>query len=80
LIIFVFSTILHWQLWKPESHRPFLNDALVDILKTSFFATGAAIGFKFQDTYISTIDGRTEPELPIAMVALVATGVSLCPT
>jgi Domain of unknown function (DUF6532) len=78
LIIFQLSTIL--QLWKPESHRPFLNDALVDILKTSFFATGAAIGFKFQDAYISSIDGRTELELPIAMVALAATGVSPCPT
>ncbi|KIM34909.1 hypothetical protein M413DRAFT_32927 [Hebeloma cylindrosporum] len=63
------------NLWKPESHRPFLNDALIDILKTSFFATSTAVGFKFQNSYVSTVDGRTEPELPIAMVALAATGM-----
>jgi Domain of unknown function (DUF6532) len=69
-------TSLFWQRWNHKAMEPFLNPAFIQILKMSFFLCPTSIGSKIRDQFISSLDGHNEPELPIAMVALVATAVS----
>ncbi|KAI0245598.1 hypothetical protein BJV78DRAFT_1287423 [Lactifluus subvellereus] len=61
--------------WNHKAMEPFLNPAFIQILKMSFFLRPTSIGSKIRDQFVSSIDGHDEPELPIAMVALVATAV-----
>jgi len=56
--------------------KPYLSPSLVNVLKASFFHSMGDLGYKFSDEYKSSLEGREKLELPIAMVALAATGVS----
>lgn len=63
------------QNWICKSKEPFLNPAFIDVLKSSFFHRPTSVGYQILDKCMSSVKGLTEPELPMAMVALGATGV-----
>ncbi|KAF4615839.1 hypothetical protein D9613_012379 [Agrocybe pediades] len=54
--------------------RIYLNPGLINTIKDAFFfLIPTAFGIKFKDDYTSTYPTRTEPALPISLVALGAT-------
>jgi len=58
--------------------EPYLSPAIVRVLKASFFQRPTSTGYQVLNKCVSSIEGLEEPELPIAMVALAATGVRSC--
>ena len=52
-----------------------LNPGLIDLIKTSFFNSPMAFGYKYRDCYMSSHPNRKEPELTMSIVALGATAV-----
>ncbi len=52
------------------------NPAITAVLRSAYFGSFTAMGHKYKDYYISSHPDELEPELPIPLVALVATGVS----
>ncbi|KAF8993878.1 hypothetical protein BDQ17DRAFT_1431380 [Cyathus striatus] len=61
--------------WVPKADEPFLNVAILEALKTSFFHALSSVGHEAVIKYNNEIDNLDKPELPIAMVALGATAV-----
>ncbi|KAF8991494.1 hypothetical protein BDQ17DRAFT_1433065 [Cyathus striatus] len=61
--------------WVPQSDTPYLNIAISETLKTSYFIHSSSIGHDVITQYNIEMDNIEEPELPIAMVALGATTV-----
>jgi hypothetical protein len=53
----------------------YLNQGLVDLLKTAFFNSPTAFGYKYKDCYVSSHPDHKEPELTMSIVALGATAV-----
>ncbi|KAG1866807.1 hypothetical protein F4604DRAFT_1585353, partial [Suillus subluteus] len=59
-----------------KSHKyifPTDNNGIVDILHQSMFDGENSIGVRSHEDFVSVLDDNDEPELPVAMVALVAT-------
>ncbi|KAG1853024.1 hypothetical protein F4604DRAFT_1591763, partial [Suillus subluteus] len=59
-----------------KSHKyifPTDNNGIVDILHQSMFNGENSIGVRSHEDFVSVLDDNDEPELPVAMVALVAT-------
>jgi hypothetical protein len=48
---------------------------MIDTLHQSLFDGENLIGVQSHEDFVSVLDGNDEPELPIAMVALIATVV-----
>jgi hypothetical protein len=46
---------------------------MVDSIRLSFFDGENSIGVQSCDDFVSVLDGNNEPELPVAMVCLIAT-------
>ncbi|KAF9005406.1 hypothetical protein BDQ17DRAFT_1352996 [Cyathus striatus] len=61
--------------WVLKPDEPYLNPAISETLKNSFFSYPASIGHEVVTKYNKEIDKMDEPELLIAMVALGATAV-----
>ena len=53
----------------------YLNPGLIDLIKSSFFNSPTAFGYKYRDCYVSMHPNRKEPELTMSIVALGATAV-----
>lgn len=53
------------------------NPAIICVLRSAYFGTFTALGYKFKNQYISSPPDESEPELTIPLVALAATGVRL---
>ena len=53
------------------------NAAIICVLRLAYFGSFTAMGHKFKEHYVSSHPDEDEPELPIPLVALVATGVSV---
>jgi hypothetical protein len=73
-LIFLFQPI-----WLTKSTandvQIYLNPGLVDLIKTAFFNSPTAFGFKHKQHYVSSHPDRKEPELTMSIVALGATAV-----
>jgi hypothetical protein len=64
-----------WQRWNCKPAEPFLNPAFIEVLKASFFLRPMSVGSRIINQCTSSLEGHDERELPIAIVALAATGV-----
>jgi hypothetical protein len=60
---------------KVLGDQPFCDEAMIDTLHQSLFDGENSIGVQSHEDFVSVLDGNDEPELPIAMVALIATVV-----
>ncbi|KAG1840984.1 hypothetical protein C8R48DRAFT_781582 [Suillus tomentosus] len=58
---------------KVLGDQPFCDEAMIDTLHQSLFDGENSIGVQSHEDFVSVLDGNDEPELPIAMVALIAT-------
>ena len=58
---------------KVLGDQPFCDEGIVDILHQSMFNGENSIGVRSHEDFVSVLDDNDEPELPVAMVALVAT-------
>ncbi|KAG2131200.1 hypothetical protein BD769DRAFT_1386873 [Suillus cothurnatus] len=58
---------------KVLGDQPFCDEGIVDILHQSMFDGENSIGVRSHEDFVSVLDDNDEPELPVAMVALVAT-------
>lgn len=60
--------------------KPYRNSRIIDVIRDAFFRGGSPFSSRFDYLFptTETHDGVTIPEVPIPMVALVATAVSLC--
>ncbi|KAG1859754.1 hypothetical protein F4604DRAFT_1684506 [Suillus subluteus] len=65
---------------KVLSDQPFCDEGIVDILHQSMFDGENSIRVQSCEDFVSVLDDIDEPELPLAMVALVATIIDLCHT
>ncbi|KAG2029854.1 hypothetical protein BDR03DRAFT_1017831 [Suillus americanus] len=57
---------------KVLGDQPFCDEAMIDTLHQSLFDGENSIGVQSREDFVSVLDGNDEPELPIAMVALIA--------
>ncbi|KJA15787.1 hypothetical protein HYPSUDRAFT_58624 [Hypholoma sublateritium FD-334 SS-4] len=64
-----------YQFWIIRAKEPYLNPGLIEVLRTTFFATSTSFGYKYQIHYKSSHPTRLEPELTAPLVALAATGL-----
>jgi hypothetical protein len=62
--------------WVVQGNKIYLNSGIINILRSTFFSSPSAIGFRHKDLYRSSHPDRPEHELTIPLVALAATGVS----
>lgn len=53
----------------------YLNPGLIELIKTSFFNSPTAFGYKYKKHYVSSHPQHQEPELTMSIVALGATAV-----
>lgn len=60
---------------KVLGDQPFCDEAMIDMLHQSLFNGENSIGVQSHEDFVSVLNGNDEPELPIAMVALIATVV-----
>ncbi|KAG1743083.1 hypothetical protein EDB19DRAFT_2038283 [Suillus lakei] len=58
---------------KVLSDQPFCDEVIIDILQQSLFNGNSSIGVQSHEDFVSVLDGNDEPELPMAMIALIAT-------
>ncbi|KAG1878249.1 hypothetical protein F4604DRAFT_2001560 [Suillus subluteus] len=58
---------------KVLGDQPFCDEGIVDILHQSMFDGENSIGVRSHEDFVLVLDDNDEPELPVAMVALVAT-------
>ncbi|KAG1885857.1 uncharacterized protein F5891DRAFT_1178319 [Suillus fuscotomentosus] len=58
---------------KVLGDQPFCDESMVDSIRLSFFDGENSIGVQSCDDFVSVLDGNNEPELPVAMVCLIAT-------
>ncbi|KAG2062803.1 hypothetical protein BDR04DRAFT_1123694 [Suillus decipiens] len=65
---------------KVLGDQPFCDKGIVDILHQSMFDGENSIGVRSHEDSVPVLDDNDEPELPVAMVALVATIIDLCHT
>jgi hypothetical protein len=54
---------------------PYLHPIIVEIIREIFFKNSSSFGAKFREYFTSSLDGRDEPELPMPLIAMVATCV-----
>lgn len=66
-----------WQTNELDYENPFHHPAIVSVIRTKFFHKNSPTSFgrKHSAFFVSAHQTRLEPELPDAMVALVATAV-----
>jgi hypothetical protein len=60
---------------KVLGDQPFCNEAMINTLHQSLFDGKNSIGVQSNEDFVWVLDGNDELELPIAMVALIATVV-----
>ncbi|KAG2049393.1 hypothetical protein BDR06DRAFT_975295 [Suillus hirtellus] len=60
---------------KVLGDQPFCDEAMINTLHQSLFNGKNLIGVQLHEDFVLVLDGNDEPELPIAMVALIATVV-----
>ena len=65
------------MVWVVNGKEMYQNPAITAVLHSAYFGSFTAMGHKYKDHYISSHPDELEPELPIPLVALVATGVSI---
>ncbi|KAG2122522.1 hypothetical protein BD769DRAFT_1670672 [Suillus cothurnatus] len=58
---------------KVLGDQPFCDEAMINTLHQSLFDGENSIGVQSHEDFVSVLDGNDELELPIAMVALIAT-------
>ncbi|KAG1760277.1 hypothetical protein EDD22DRAFT_955085 [Suillus occidentalis] len=58
---------------KVLGDQPFCDESMVDTIRLSFFDGENSIGVQSRENFVSVLDGNNEPELPVAMVCLIAT-------
>ncbi|KAF8176926.1 hypothetical protein BJ912DRAFT_1024284 [Pholiota molesta] len=61
--------------WIVRGNQIYLNSTIIYILRSTFFSSTGALGFRYKDLYKSSHPDRPESELPIPLVALAATGI-----
>jgi len=60
---------------KLDSDNPFHHPVIVSVIRDEFFQKASSFGNMYPELFVSQHESRSEPELPDAMVALVATAV-----
>ena len=60
---------------KPDFLRPFHHQAIISVLRDKYFQKSTSFGNANLELFVSAHETSTEPEIPDAMVALVATAV-----
>ncbi|KJA13097.1 hypothetical protein HYPSUDRAFT_151966, partial [Hypholoma sublateritium FD-334 SS-4] len=72
----------HWEkdeagepVWIVKGHQAYLNTAIIQILRATFFSSQNALGHRHMKEYTSSHPTRLEPELTVQLVALAATGI-----
>lgn len=60
---------------KVLGDQPFCDDATIDTIRLSFFDGEDSFGSQCRDDFVSVLEENNEPELPVAMVCLIATMV-----
>ncbi|KAG1733126.1 hypothetical protein EDB19DRAFT_2041291 [Suillus lakei] len=58
---------------KVLGDQPFCDDATIDTIRLSFFDGEDSFGSQCRDDFVSVLEENNEPELPVAMVCLIAT-------
>ncbi|KAG1751750.1 hypothetical protein EDB19DRAFT_2035784 [Suillus lakei] len=58
---------------KVLGDQPFCDDATIDTIRLSFFDGEDSFGSQCRDDFVSVLEENIEPELPVAMVCLIAT-------
>ncbi|KAG1880032.1 hypothetical protein F4604DRAFT_1922723 [Suillus subluteus] len=58
---------------KVLGDQPFCDEATIDTIRLTFFDGEDSFGGQCRDDFISVLDENDEPELPVAMVCLIAT-------
>jgi hypothetical protein len=56
-------------------NKPFLHTAFVSLLRQELSKNAASFGVEFHEYFTSSLADQTEPEMPMLLVALVATCV-----
>ena len=64
-------------IWVVNGKEMYQNPAITGVLRSAYFGSFTAMGHKYKDCYVSSHSDKLEPELPIPLVALVATGVRI---
>ncbi|KJA23034.1 hypothetical protein HYPSUDRAFT_138140, partial [Hypholoma sublateritium FD-334 SS-4] len=72
----------HWDtnakgetVWVVKGKEMYQNPAITCVLRSVYFGSFSALGYKFKEFYISSHPDESDPELTIPLVALAATGV-----
>ncbi|KAG1832912.1 hypothetical protein DFJ58DRAFT_736214 [Suillus subalutaceus] len=58
---------------KVLGDQPFCDEATIDTIRLTFFDGEDSFGAQCHDDFVSVLDENDEPELPVAMVCLIAT-------
>ncbi|KAG1764354.1 hypothetical protein EDD22DRAFT_884061 [Suillus occidentalis] len=58
---------------KVLGDQPFCDDATIDTIRLSFFDGEDSFGSQCRDDFVSVLEENNKPELPVAMVCLIAT-------
>jgi hypothetical protein len=61
---------------KPDFSKPYLHQSIVDILRSTVFNTCTSVGMRNLNLFQSNNPDHDRPEVPHALIALVATMVS----
>jgi hypothetical protein len=58
-----------------KNSKPYLYDIIVSTICEMWFRNSSSFGVKFWDYFATSLDGRDNVEIPMQMIALVATCV-----
>ncbi|KAJ3520505.1 hypothetical protein NMY22_g12727 [Coprinellus aureogranulatus] len=61
--------------WDSNRREPFLNPAIIETLKSAYFGSEKAIGYRFRDDFKVLYNGETHYEISPSLLALAATAV-----
>ena len=66
---------LHPQKKRIIGNKPFHRPIFASLIRQEFFKNAASFGVAFREYFTSSLADQTEPEIPMSLVALVATCV-----
>ncbi|KAJ3525551.1 hypothetical protein NMY22_g10529 [Coprinellus aureogranulatus] len=61
--------------WDSVRREPYLNPAIIETLKSAYFGSEQAIGYRFKEDFKVLYNGETRYEIPPSLLALAATAV-----
>ncbi|KAJ3557251.1 hypothetical protein NP233_g11791 [Leucocoprinus birnbaumii] len=76
LLVFDCPVLIMTQVkWVITPHTVYQNPAIIKTIQRAWFKTPTAFGTKLNDFYVSSLEGSSDKEFPIPVIALAATTV-----